>query len=149
VSNPCEIISSLQKAEKIYREGNELKLLSLIYELCDKFERLRAKPYSHRDGRMTDAKMEIDRSFAEVDCLKNVIRKSGLGDRRFRDLFREQFNITPNRYITLKKIEYAKALLSAGGVSVTEVSELCGFSDIYYFSKTFKKLCGTLPSRWK
>jgi AraC-like DNA-binding protein len=38
---------------------------------------------------------------------------------------------------------------AAGGVSVTEVSELCGFSDIYYFSKTFKKLCGTLPSRWK
>ena len=51
--------------------------------------------------------------------------------------------------ITVKKIEQAKDLLSAGGISITEISELCGFSDVYYFSKTFKQICGMPPSAWK
>lgn len=149
VSHPYDIVSILQKAEKLKREGNDLKLLSLLYEICDAFEKLRDKPYTHRDTRMTVAKNEIDQRFVESDCLNNVIRKSNMGERRFRDLFRQQFDATPNRYITLKKIEYAKALLSAGGISVTEVSELCGFSDVYYFSKVFKQITGASPSKWK
>ena len=149
VSNPYEIISVLQKAENLKGEGNELKLLSLLYEVCDIFEKLRTAPYARRDGRMTVAKSELDRNFTAADCLENAICKSDLGDRRFRDLFRRQFGMTPNRYITFKRIEYAKALLSAGGISVTEVSELCGFSDVYYFSKVFKKMTGISPSAWE
>jgi YesN/AraC family two-component response regulator len=47
------------------------------------------------------------------------------------------------------KIKEAKALLRSKKMSITEISELCGFSDVYYFSKTFKQICGMPPSAWK
>ena len=149
VRNPHDIIAILQKAETLKSCENDLKLLSLVYELCDTFEKLRAKPYAYRDARITAAKQEIDQRFVESHCLKEVIQQSKLGDRRFRDLFRQQFGTTPNQYITTKKVEHAKKLLSAGGISVTEVSERCGFSDVFYFSKVFKQMTGVSPSAWK
>lgn len=149
VQSTSQILSILQKAEICSTTGNELKLFSLLYELCDVYERMRAKPYMPKDDRMQGAKNYIDQHFTEADCLARAVADSGLGERRFRDLFRDRFDETPSRYVTLKKIALAQNLLSAGGVSVSEASERCGFSDVYYFSKVFKEICGIPPSKWK
>ena len=47
------------------------------------------------------------------------------------------------------KIEYAKRLLKTKYLSVSQISEMCGFKEIYYFSKVFKKECGYTPSEYK
>jgi AraC-like DNA-binding protein len=44
------------------------------------------------------------------------------------------------------RIEIAKNMLYSGEYSVSQVAEQCGFSDIYYFSKAFKKAVGVNPS---
>jgi YesN/AraC family two-component response regulator len=49
----------------------------------------------------------------------------------------------------MKKIELAQGLLSVGGITITEISDKCGFSDVYYFSKVFKQFTGKSPSNWK
>lgn len=146
--NAGEIVTILKKAEGARAAGNELRVLALLYELCDAYEKIRARAYAPQDGRMLAAKNYIDRHFAEDGCLAEAIGASGLCDRRFRDLFRASFQTTPGRYLTLKRIEYARQLLSVGGLSVTEVAERCGFSDLYYFSKVFKQICGMPPSEW-
>jgi YesN/AraC family two-component response regulator len=48
-----------------------------------------------------------------------------------------------------KRIELAKHMLESNCLTVGEVAELCGFSDVYYFSKVFKGICGIPPSKWK
>jgi two-component system response regulator YesN len=98
---------------------------------------------------MLDAREYMDFHFHEEGCLKEVIEKSGLGVRRFRDLFHDAFRMTPNQYIITRKIEHAKGLLSAGGLTISEIALLCGFADVYYFSKVFKKETGITPSKWK
>jgi AraC-like DNA-binding protein len=40
-------------------------------------------------------------------------------------------------------------MLEMKNLTESEIAELCGFSDIYYFSKVFKQICGVPPSRWK
>ncbi len=97
---------------------------------------------------MTNAKSYIDMHFNESDCFDQVILKSGLTARSFGDLFKKNFHITPNKYIIFCKVEYAKALLSTQEFSIANVAEICGFSDVYYFSKTFKNYTGTNPSKW-
>lgn len=146
--NSYEIISLLQKAEALKSAGNELKLLSVFYEICGIFETARVKPYAQSDVRMLLAKNYIDSHFTEDGCIKAVVAESKLCARRFRDLFSQMFNVTPNKYVTLKRIELAQNLLSAGGISVTEVAERTGFSDIYYFSKVFKQISGKTPTSW-
>ena len=56
------------------------------------------------------------------------------------------------------KIGRAKDLLSERGdaktknreaYTISEIAELCGFSDVYYFSRLFKKLTGYSPDGWR
>lgn len=42
----------------------------------------------------------------------------------------------------------AKQLLS-DGATVTETAESVGFSDIYYFSRAFKRYVGVAPARYR
>jgi len=63
-------------------------------------------------------------------------------------LFKEVTNKTPTEYLLNIRINKAKELLK-DGLSVTEVSSVVGFNDIYYFSKCFKKYTGLSPSQYK
>lgn len=151
IENPDEMLLLLQKIELLKNSGgkSELALLSCLYRLCDFICRTRHKAYYPKDSRMDAAKSYIDENFKSTDCLRRAVECCGLSSRRFTDLFRERFETTPNRYLTKRRIEQAKHMLETNGLTVGEVAELCGFSDVYYFSKVFKQLCGVSPTKWK
>ncbi len=149
IANTSEIESALHRAEIAKGAGDELKLLSLVYQLCAAFERIRQKTYFPKDARMFTAKSYMDIHFKNSECLSMAIAQSGLSSRRFNDLFKSNFDTTPNRYVTARRIEHAKSMLEAENLTITEIAALCGFSDIYYFSKVFKQICGVPPSKWK
>ncbi|WP_352421618.1 response regulator [Proteiniphilum sp.] len=54
---------------------------------------------------------------------------------------------SPVDFIRGIRLNYAVELLQSGKYTVTEVSELCGFSSVKYFSQAFKKYFGESPSR--
>ena len=149
ISSPVEIEALLSRAEQAKVRGDELTLLSVLYRLCAEFDRIRNKTYSQKDLRMSTAKGYIDMNFKDSDCLASAVAQSALSARRFGELFRAEFDITPNRYLTERRVEQAKSMLETGGLTVTEVAELCGFSDVYYFSKVFKRETGVTPGKWK
>ena len=53
-------------------------------------------------------------------------------------MFREVTDMSTIDYLIKLRLEKSKSLL-AGGMSVSQVAEECGFSDVYYFSSCFKK----------
>ncbi len=53
---------------------------------------------------------------------------------------------SPTDFIKTVRLDYALELLQSRKISVTEVSELCGFSTIGYFSTVFKKHFGKSPT---
>ena len=64
-------------------------------------------------------------------------------------MFKKEFNMTPNEYFELQKINYAKYLLIDSGYSVGEISACCGYNDSNYFSYIFKKHIGISPTQYK
>lgn len=149
ISNEGEMISLLNKAELALRSGDELKLMSHAYRFCSELVRAHERTYSPKDERIVSAKRYIDEGFRDRDCLSSAVALSGLSSRRFNDLFKGIFGITPQRYIIERKVEEARALLDASSMSVTEIAEQCGFSDLYYFSKVFKDRLGVSPRRYR
>ena len=143
-----EFISILEKAKTAQDTNDKLTIMSLLYLFCAKAEHIRQKKYFPKDNRMTEAKTYIDTHYRQKNCLSSAINRSKLSSRRFGELFRQNFNITPNKYIEHQKIEHAKILLASQLFTVEQVAGACGFSDVYYFSKVFKKLTGTVPSKW-
>ena len=53
---------------------------------------------------------------------------------------------TPSIFINSLKIEYAKRKLVTDNKPIGQIAEECGFSDIAYFSRTFKKITSYSPS---
>ena len=143
-----EFVSILEKAKIAQDTNDNLTIMSLSYLFCAKLEYLRQKKYFPKDKRMIAAKKYIDLNYKEKNCLNSVISDSNLSFRRFGELFKENFFITPNRYIIHRRVEHAKTLLVSGLFTVEQIAEMCGFSDVYYFSKVFKKLTGIAPSKW-
>ena len=62
---------------------------------------------------------------------------------------KQLFNVTPNNYLLMKRIEYAKQLLRKPGINVSEAAYSSGFSDPQYFSRVFRKTVGMPPSAYQ
>lgn len=118
------------------------KCLSELYKLFGSFEDIYFKKYSPKDARLLKAKEYINLHFKEDRCIVKAAEEYGVTQRRFNDIFKQSFHTTPNKYIIDHKIGLAKKLLCSKELSIGDISNLCGFADIYYFSKTFKKVTG-------
>ena len=64
-------------------------------------------------------------------------------------IFKKKFIITPKQYILTKKLNYAIDLLTTTNTPITAISEMSGFSSLYYFSKIFKKYYNMSPQNYR
>lgn len=79
---------------------------------------------------------------------KELCHVTGLEYAYFSELFKKTFKMSPVRFVTKMRINYAKELLVTNRRSVSEIAEMCGFSNTYYFSNVFKKQTGFSPSQY-
>ena len=63
-----------------------------------------------------------------------------------RRMFAAYTGTSPKEYINGVRLRRAGQLLESGGISVAEVSRLCGFDDPSYFSRFYKKHTGKTPT---
>ena len=63
--------------------------------------------------------------------------------------FKERFGKTIVEYVTEKRMEKAKQLLLVSNSPLSEISVLCGFSDVEYFSRSFRKYFNMPPATWR
>ncbi len=79
----------------------------------------------------------------KVEALAEICNVS---EPTFRRLFKCYCGEAPMRYKNRLKLEHAKKLLETGVYTVAEVAEITNFSDISYFTKSFKAMFGKKPS---
>ena len=64
--------------------------------------------------------------------------------------FKKELGITPSRYISLQRFRYAKQLLlNHPHYTITQISELCGYSNPFYFTNQFREYSGMSPSAFR
>lgn len=81
--------------------------------------------------------------------IDQLSRKAYLNRNIFFKSFKEQFGITPLEYINRERLRIAKQLLSDPGNSIKNISLQCGFSDVNYFVRLFKKKEGITPGDYQ
>jgi AraC family transcriptional regulator len=64
-------------------------------------------------------------------------------------MFKQSFETPPHRYITNRRIERAKSLLTACNLSVTEIALDVGFSESSSFTSAFRKVTGETPTGYR
>lgn len=82
--------------------------------------------------------------------IENLSKLCCISDTYFRRLFILRFNVTPQEYVISKRLAYAKSIIESGDFNnISEIAELVGYKDPFYFSKAFKKYYGVSPSNVK
>lgn len=67
----------------------------------------------------------------------------------FSQLFSREMGNPFTKYLTSYRIDYAKKQLKETNNRIYEVAEQCGYSDVKYFMKVFKKLTGMSPQAYR
>ena len=80
--------------------------------------------------------------------IREIADKSFMSEVYFRKLFKEEFGVSPQKYIIDLRIQNAVGLISAGYYSIEEVAYMSGYNDYKYFSVEFKKIMGVSPSKY-
>ena len=89
----------------------------------------------------------IDEHFTQDIKIEDLAAKSFYSPDYFCRLFKEKFGITPKAYILEKRMSFAKKLVKKTELSLTEISNLCGFTDYVQFYKFYKKKENVSPSK--
>jgi len=77
--------------------------------------------------------------------LDQISRQACFSRYHFIRLFRQAFKQTPHQYLTRRRIERAKELLSSSRLTVTDVCFEVGFQSLGSFSSLFHKYVGHPP----
>ncbi len=100
--------------------------------------------------RICDAIVYVEENLDKKLTLEKVAQKAFFSPYHFHRLFRVVTNETLQNFINRKRIEKAASyLLHQKENTVTEVSELVGYSNLSSFSKSFKKFYGISPTKFK
>jgi AraC-like DNA-binding protein len=91
----------------------------------------------------------INEHITDKIAVDTLSRKAYLSRNMFFKWFKEQFGITPLEYINRERIKLAKQLLADRRNSIAEVSSQCGFTDVNYFVRLFKKTEGITPGLYQ
>ncbi len=125
----------------------EDKLFDLVISLCRAAGETKQAKVRDVDA-ATRAKAYIDASIAESFSLDDL--ELATGRERFalsRD-FRAAFGASPYRYLTMRRLERARAMIR-DGETIAAAASAAGFSDQSHMTRQFKKAYGLTPNRWR
>lgn len=98
---------------------------------------------------LQDALQYIDCHFVQDIGLEDISAKCFVNKYYLSHLFTEQLDTTVGQYIRNKRIELAKTMLEANELSTSNIAERCGFHDLNYFVRLFKKITGFTPLQYR
>lgn len=123
------------------RLGNAVKLL------CDFMREHSRSQYEENMRRIYNGLNFLENNLQENNSIEELARMCALSAGSFRRLFFECKGMSPVDYRNSLRVRRAGELLASGKYTVSEVAEAVGIPDSKYFSKTFKRYTGMLPSQ--
>ncbi|MGO4372252.1 response regulator [Paenibacillus sp. MCAF20] len=91
----------------------------------------------------------IDSRYTEDIVLGDVAKRFSMSIGHLSSLIKKSSGTMYSEYITNKRIQHAKELLSDPALSVQEVVQRVGYKDYFHFNKLFKKHVGITPSKFR
>ncbi len=139
------IVSSWYRGELGYR----LKCSSMFLDLLHMLLLENAKQlYGKSHGEIYKGILYLENHYLDDIEPDALARLCGMSPSSFRSHFQAIKGMSPVQYKNYLKMKRASELLRSGEYTVSEVSEAVGCSDVYYFSKLFKRTYGVSPKKY-
>ena len=67
----------------------------------------------------------------------------------FSRAFKQSLGLPPMTYVKMRRLERAKALMTSTNQQLTEIALICGFADQSHLNRSFRRVIGVSPGRWR
>lgn len=152
------VISLLFHTMQTAQKGYEFIVTGMLYtfiglviqqHLCH-----RASPHDLEAGRqhirqIKEAFRLIDTSYDSPLTLHDLANAASLSPNYFCKFFQKITHKSPIDYLNYYRVETACTKLASSKLSITDIAYSCGFNDLSYFIKTFKRYKGTSPGKFR
>ncbi|MDQ0194394.1 helix-turn-helix domain-containing protein [Paenibacillus wynnii] len=129
-------------------QSNLLSLMALCLESGGYTDFMQEFIQTRDQGKLAHVLNYIDERLnksLEVDELAELVH---LHPNYFIPYFKKFMGVPPMHYVHLKRMEFAKRLLSYSDSTISDIAEQVGM-ELAHFSKYFKKLSGVSPSAYR
>lgn len=143
----------LSAADATYGLNDHLKRQDVVYDAFD----LLIRRYGRRSGAQLSALTAMAPIQAAVDyimanlndklTIAKIAAEVGLSEFHFMRLFKQRMNMTVYQFVTHRRLEKAKVLLTKG-TSAAHVAASLGFYDQSHFTGHFRRAFGLTPNRY-
>lgn len=149
INKLIRVCSSGDASRDIYADLHLKELLIRLIQSQHLQQIMMEKQRDNNQNRLHFVLHYIQEHLTEKIAVDALSRKAYLSRNIFFKWFKEQFGITPLEYINRERVTLAKQLLVQQQNSVQSVSSQCGFSDVNYFIRVFKKAVGLTPKAYQ
>jgi len=105
--------------------------------------------FSNKSHLFLTAKEYIDNNFLNLESIDSVCKAVGVNKFFLTHLFKENLGVPPIKYVIDKRMELAKYLLDQTNKTISVIAKDCGYFDVAYFCRIFKKTVGISPLKYR
>lgn len=124
-------------------------LATCAHALLDRGLTKPSAPRSHADSRITGVREWLDHHYLEQHTLTALAARAHLERTYFSARFSKVVGLSCGEYLARLRIRYAVGLLQTTTEPVAAVARASGFGDLSNFGRTFRRLVGVSPRRFR
>ena len=137
--------------------GYQLMIKAYLYEIIGELVRgCGVYLPDATDGARRESLLCMDRAMTYINehldapmTLEEIAGHAGFTRTYFSAVFTELNGLTTWDYITIRRIERSCELLKTTNISIIEVAQGCGYTNLSNFNRMFLRIVGTSPSKYR
>jgi AraC-like DNA-binding protein len=153
--DPKVVSCILKLSEKKGLEGI-IDFISILDHLasCNNYKLLSLKWYKKhyytlKEGRLYEILEYIEKNYSSESVFQNAIQMTNMSESAFSRYFKHKTEITFTKYVNDIKIINVQKLLIETNRKILDICYLCGFNNLTYFNRLFKKVNGITPKQFR
>nr|WP_294668590.1 AraC family transcriptional regulator [uncultured Blautia sp.] len=120
--------------------------MDIMYSVFQQLECFQKKLNTCNNPIVNKALGIIISDYAQNISLESVADRCNVTYEYLSSLFTKELGVKFTAWLTQYRISQAKKLLTEKSIKISEVSAQCGYEDVHYFCKVFKKQVGMSPT---
>ena len=129
----------------------ELKFREIIFVILSESENVGLLSYVNSivDQQKTPISEVMEANYMFNMTVDEYARMAGRSTASFKREFKDYYGISPGKWLTKKRLELTKLLLTTSRKPISEIIYDCGFENLSHFSRIFKKYYGLPPLHYR
>ncbi len=150
-SGAVSLMTALKSADRVH--ANSL-LHTLLLEIISETEKKREEVKRPEEWEPLDAGIyqlakRISENPVNLPSIKEMAENLGISVGYFAEQFKAYTSKRPQEFIIDWRVRHACQLLLETPLPIKAIAKILGYSDVFFFSKQFKKIVGFTPNQYR